>query len=266
MSSGLLARLDWHGHALEVDYAHGRSIAIPLDPHGPQPSFFTDRPAGAKPLRSGDYIGAVNQGGSCNAEVVELVPHCHGTHTECIGHLLAEPAAVQDCIDTEPVLARLVSLEPKAVEGRDWPEFAGEDLLGAVADPSTPPVEALVIRSLPNDPARRSRDYAAQPDYPVLSRVAMTGLAASPLRHLLVDSPSLDPAGEQDMSNHRAWWGLGNAQAPLGLDPSRRSVTEMIYAPDDLSDGLYWLHLELSPLLGDATPSRPMLYPLRVLA
>ena len=112
MSADLTARLDWHGQALEVDFSRGQSIAIPLDPHGPQPSFFTDQPAGARPLRSGDYVGDVSQGGSCNAEVVELVPHCHGTHTECRGHVLAERLTVQECIYPQPGLAQLISLAP----------------------------------------------------------------------------------------------------------------------------------------------------------
>ena len=47
-----------------------------------------------------------------------------------------------------------------------------------------------------------------------------------------------------------------------GGDKRRRSLTEMIYVPDGIPDGLYWLHLELAPLVSDATPSRPVLYPL----
>jgi len=77
--------------------------------------------------------------------------------------------------------------------------------------------------------------------------------------------PSLDiPRDEGKLANYRAWWGLDGRPAPPGFDPGRRSVTEMVFVPDELADGLYWLHLELAPLVGEATPSRPMLYPVTI--
>jgi hypothetical protein len=35
----------------------------------------------------------------------------------------------------------------------------------------------------------------------------------------------------------------------------------MIYVPDDIIDGDYWLDLQLSPIVSDAVPSRPIIYP-----
>ena len=57
---------------------------------------------------------------------------------------------------------------------------------------------------------------------------------------------------------------MADNPGPEGLDTSRRSATEMIFVPDGVPDGLYWLELGLSPLLSDATPSRPLLYPVEV--
>jgi hypothetical protein len=81
-----------------------------------------------------------------------------------------------------------------------------------------------------------------------------------PLRHLLLDTPSLDSAENASLENHRAWWGLDETGRTHGFPPQNRSITEMIYVADDIADGEYWLHLELSPLVSDATPSRPMIY------
>jgi kynurenine formamidase len=261
----LIARIDCNGLPIRVDFSAGRSIAIPLDPHGPQPAFFSGRPANARTLQVSGYVGDVQRGGSCNAETVEITPHCHGTHTECLGHLTEERQAVQETIYSEPVLARLASVRPGPGPGRkDSPRFSRAALEDALSGFRSPPVEALVIRALPNDPARRFRDYMEAPDYPVLGPQAMTWLASLPLRHLLVDSPSLDTPHDPMLANHRAWWGLDGREAPEGIDPARRSLTEMIWVPDELADGLYWLQLELSPLVGDATPSRPMLYPVEI--
>jgi len=257
----VIARIHWHGCQLEVDLSRGTSIAIPLDPHGPQPSFFSDRPARATPLHHGDFIGDVRQGGSCNAEWIELAPHCHGTHTECRGHLSEERLTVQDVIDNRPTLALLVSLEPEKTDaGPRW----ALDRLEAAWPAGLPDVRALIVRTLPNDPQRRHRDYARDPGYPVFTPDAMRHVASLSLKHLLLDTPSLDAVDERRLTNHRRWWGLDDIPAPRGIDPARRSVTEMIYVPDQVRDGLHWLHFGLSPILGDATPSRPSLYPVRV--
>ncbi len=255
-------QVELDGHTLRIDLLAGTPIAIPLDPHGPQPTFFTDVPASARPLRSGDYVGDVRLGGSCNAEVVQLVPHCHGTHTECRGHLTRERLKVQETVFTEPCLARLVSVAPRAEED-GYPCWSLDDLQDALDGDL--PVEALVVRTLPNDPGRMSTAYEHAPPYPVFSEAAMRWLATLPLKHLLVDSPSLDPAHDGGrLRIHRLWWCMDGNPGPRGLDTARRSATEMIFVPDPVPDGLYWLHLGLSPLLGDATPSRPILYPTEV--
>jgi len=266
----LRARIDWHGHGLVVDFSRGQAIAIPLDPHGPQPAFFTETPAHAEPMRAGSFVGSIAEGGSCNAEVVSFIPHCHGTHTECVGHITARAERVQDTIYTEPTVARLVSLAP-SLDGDDavnngGPVYADDDLATALAECGDMPFEALVIRSVPVDEDLRSRDYGRE-TYPVLEPAAIRRLAGSPLRHLLIDTPSLDTAHDGgQLANHHCWWGRSDVSAPGGIDAARRSITEMIFAPADLADGWYWLHLELSPVLGDATASRPVLYPVDGLA
>lgn len=263
----MIAQLDFDGLPLRVHLDRGRSIAIPLDPHGPQPAFFTDEPASARPLRAGDYVGDVRLGGTCNAEVVQLVPHCHGTHTECRGHLTHERLRVQDTVFPEPCLARLVSVTPEPGAEDGYPRWERAPLEAALAPALAKglPVEAIVLRTLPNDPARRATAYEHAPPYPVLSDAAATWLARQPLKHLLVDAPSLDPAHDGGaLRVHRLWWCMADNPGPGGLDTGRRSATEMIFVPDDLEDGLYWLELGLSPLLGDATPSRPILYPAEV--
>lgn len=258
------ALLETAGPRLRVDFDAGTPIAIPLDPHGPQPAFFIDRPASARPLRAGDYVGDVRLGGSCNAEVVELVPHCHGTHTECRGHLTRERLVVQETVFDAPCLALLVSVRPEAGAADGYPRWGLEPLRRALepALDSGWPVEALVLRTLPNDPARRSLAYEHAEPYPVFSDAAISWLATQPLKHLLVDAPSLDPAHDQGaLRVHRLWWCMAGNPGPERLDPARRSATEMIFVPDQLADGPWWLTLGLSPLQGDATISRPTLYP-----
>lgn len=258
-----------------MDLASGLPIAIPLDPHGDQPSFFAGAPARARPLRSGDYVGDVSQGGSCNAEIIEFVPHCHGTHTECMAHLNKDSGSVLELIDQKPCLARLVTLQGSPAEQcRD--NYAVEldpgeilltlnELRSQVELASGPGIDALLIRTMPNEVEKMTRDYALNPVYPVLSSEAIGWLAAHELKHLLLDTPSLDRAHDQGlMANHRCWWGMA-PNIPVGeFPPGRRSVTEMMFVPDDVQDGHYWLNLELQPLVSDATSSRPVIYPVEI--
>lgn len=253
----MIARVAIGGRLVRVDFSRPCPVAIPLDPHGRQPRFFSSVPATAEPLLSAGFIGDVRQGGSCNAEQISLAPHCHGTHTEGIGHLLADRPSVHDTVHPGPALALLVSL-PGSVGSE--PRIERSAVASALDRAWAAGVEALLIRTLPNDADKQRRDYD-QSGYPVLAPDAMDLLAELPLKHLLIDTPSLDPARDGGrLANHRRWWGL-DGRPTGGVDGRRRSVTEMIFAPDDLADGAYWLQLELAPLVSDATPSRPVLYP-----
>jgi arylformamidase len=250
----MYAQVNWHGRPLIIDYAAGCSLAIPLDPHGPQPAFFAPAAMSAEPLRAGAFVGDVRQGGSCNAEWLHWAPHCHGTHTECIGHITAQRLTVADCIDSGPVLAVLATVCPAAGMialaelQRRLPAGAGN-------------AAALILRTEPNGPEKLHRDYATGPAFPVLEKEAMAWLATLPLRHLLLDTPSADAPDNPRLDNHRIWWGRDPCVRQHGHPPQRRSITELIYAAAEVADGEYWLHLELSPLLSDATPSRPLIYP-----
>src|SRR5690348_18248837 len=78
-----------------ADMTRGISIAIPMRFEGPQPNFFGAPAATAEPVRSGDWEGDVRKGGSCNVYRYHFVPHCNGTHTECIGHMVEDKVSVQ---------------------------------------------------------------------------------------------------------------------------------------------------------------------------
>lgn len=266
------AELRWHGEDIRIDLGRGKSLAINLDPHGLQPSFFAPGPATTRPLQVGDYIGDVAQGGSCNAEVLEYIPHCHGTHTECRAHLQKDAGHVLDLIDQKPCLAALISLHGTAAGeteesgvSRTQPKerLLTLDELRTHADAfTTHRIDALIIRTLPNDDSKRQRNYADAAAYPVLSRESINWLAAQNLAHLLIDTPSLDRAQDSgQLVNHRSWWGLSESSGTHDAIHASRSVTEMIFVPDGVLDGHYWLNIELQPLIADAVSSRPVIYP-----
>jgi len=243
-------KVSWH-----ADFSRGRSLAIALDPKGRHPNYFAETSVQSRPLRRGEFVGDISRGGSCNAEVIEFSAHSHGTHTECIGHILPERQAVIGTIDEAPTLMRLLTITADSLDGDGRiPSSA----LGALENFEG---GALALRTLPNEADKQWRNYDETANFPVLSRAGMKKLSESPLMHLLLDTPSADHPESQRLENHASWWGLYAPVQPGVPNPAARSITEMIYVPDDITDGDYWLDLQLAPFVSDAVPSRPVIYP-----
>lgn len=269
--SRLLLTLD--DASYRVDTGAAIDISIPLEFDGAQPRHFGAAPARARPLAAGGFVGDTRRGGSCNCETLELTPHCNGTHTECIGHVTHERVSVSTTA-FEPLLeALVVSVTPSTAEatdeGADPPPPPGDRLvtaaaLAAAAAAFAPGAAALIVRTLPNGRDKASRDYGGPNAPPYLSLEAVRWIVGRGVRHLLLDLPSLDRSHDEGrLAGHRLFWGL----PPGGTDAAaatRRdaTITELVYVPDEVPDGRYALCLQLPPLVTDAAPSRPLLYPL----
>src|ERR687892_111660 len=93
------------------------SLAIPLDFNGPQPSFFGAPKATATPLRVGDFVGDTRQKGSCNVAELRLIPHCNGTHTESVGHIVHQGIPITE--PNNPMTASLLRAYCKPRSGVD---------------------------------------------------------------------------------------------------------------------------------------------------
>jgi arylformamidase len=266
--------LEHGGRRFAVDAARGVSLAIPLDVHGPQPAHFGAPPARATALEAGDFVGDTRRGGSCNCETITLVPHCNGTHTEGPGHVTRERMSVHDRALRPFYLSAVVSVaaEDAAAAGESsepGPQpgdrlVTSRALAAALQAADADDVEAVVVRLLPNDPAKTRRDWMTPPLPPYFSREAMALLVAMGVEHLLTDLPSVDRLlDEGRLCGHRVFFGLpaGSSDAAQVARPGA-TITEMIYVPDAVADGLYALSLQLAPWVSDAAPSRPVLYPL----
>lgn len=266
-------RFEMAGRRLRADFGEPLSIAIPLDFSGPQPSCFDAPSATARALRAGGFVGDVRAGGSCNCEQLTLVPHCNGTHTECVGHVTEDRVAIADRLRGGLSLALLVSLRPVAAatvaEDSD-PAPAPDDLLvtaGALAEAVArhpgPAPQALVVRTLPNPSDRLQQRYQGPAPAPFLSRQAAQWLAQGGIEHLVLDLPSADRADDGGrLTAHRAFFGLppGSRHAPDAGRP-QATITELAWVAAEIADGWYLLDLQIPPFLADAAPSRPLLYP-----
>jgi arylformamidase len=234
----------------------GIDCSIPLEASPTNPrAWYVDAPV-IEPVRTAEWTGSVAEGGSVNFRNIFFNPHGHGTHTECLGHITPEVYSVNGVIRKQFMKALLVSIEPQQrahADGKTDAVVTGEQLAQLLENQSC---EALLIRTLPNGPEKRSTDYSStNPAYFDADIVPL--LDAAGVKHLLVDVPSVDRENDGGaLVFHHAFWGVPDDQR---FD---RTITEMIYVPDEAEDGIYLLNIETAPFVNDATPSRPVIYPL----
>ncbi|MEW7001850.1 cyclase family protein [Serratia ureilytica] len=198
----------------------------PLDFADNPTNLYGVAPADSAPLSYGDTVASVRHGGVCNAERISLVPHCHGTHTECIGHILAETHNVAD-LPLEPfIAATLIRVRPQRADGTTESynaSAASEDWLitqaaldDALAPLSGDYLQALVIA------VETPSDFRAAACAPYFSHQALARIVELGVQHLLVDIPSIDRLYDGGrMDNHRRFWGLmpptGRTRAQIRL-------------------------------------------------
>jgi kynurenine formamidase len=265
------ARVVIDGRELVVDLSRPLDLALELDFAGPQPRHFGAPRASSRAYETheGEFRGSVERGSSCNCEMITLIPHCNGTHTECSGHLTRERLDAWRVAPAGLVPAVLLSVAAEAAGGEgSYPlPQPGDRLITRRALEQAWPVDlpfhprAVVIRTLPNGEYKRARDYSGEIP-PYLSQEAAVLLVSRGVLHLVVDLPSIDRAHDDGrLSAHRLFFGLPRGSVRLA-EASRAdaTITELAFIPEALDDGAYLLELQVPALGGDAVPSRPLLY------
>jgi kynurenine formamidase len=255
----MLATYPYQGQIFSFDPGAPIDISLPLAPDDQQVNCFWAEPVVFDVIRVGAFVGSVAEGGSTNYKRVHLTPHGNGTHTECYGHISPEPDATLDrCLRRFLFVAKLISVAPRRQANDDWVVLLADvqNALQKLGSGTELLPEALILRTLPNDLSKRTRQYSGtNPTYlePALAQY----LAEHHVQHLLLDLPSVDR--EEDggaLLAHHAFWQYPQA--------TRRgaTITELIFVPDAVKDGLYLLNLQVTSLVLDASPSKPILYPL----
>jgi arylformamidase len=265
------ATIKINGREFAFDAGKPLDIAIPLDFKGVQPNAYGVEKASSSACEAGELVGDTRLGGSCNFEQVKFIPHCNGTHTESIGHITNRRISVHDSLKDAFILATLVSIVPENAlhTAETYPfELNETDLLitkvaleNALENVAPYSLEGLIIRTLPNDESKKSRLYLENVP-PFFSTEAMNFIVESKIKHLLVDTPSIDRIfDEGKLSNHRIFWNV--AQGAFETNEKsliNNTITELIFAPDEIEDGNYLLNLQIAAFVSDASPSRPILF------
>lgn len=254
-----------------VDTSKPLEISIPINFNGEQPNTYDVELAQAQPYQAGDMIGDTRQGGSCNFEKYTIIPHCNGTHTECVGHITDERISVNNILKDVFFVGEMITVEPVgAVDTNEKydPELNTADYVitkESIKDKikKDNDVKALMIRTLPNDDSKKTRRYI-QHEPPFFSNDAMEYINELVIEHLLIDIPSVDRTFDQGkLTNHHIFWNVKQGSHEAGKNYSLKTITEMIYAPDEIKDGKYIVNIQIPDWKSDAAPSRIFLFNLQ---
>jgi arylformamidase len=269
----MLISVETNNKIFEIDSEEPIDISIPLGFNSLQPNIYGVANATSKAYEDEHFVGDTRRGGSCNFENLALNPHCNGTHTECVGHITHERISVNECLRDVFMLADLITVSPENasetndsyfvdLEKNDF--FITKNSIEKALSNRKLQIEnckSLIIRTLPNDDTKKSRDYSLQKP-PFFSTEAMRYIVEIGVEHLLVDMPSLDKLHDEGkLSNHRIFWNVEQGSFEKNTQTKvNNTVTEMIYVPNEITDGEYLLNLQIAPFVLDASPSRPILF------
>ena len=245
----MLASINHQLRKIIVDLSKPIDISIPLEAGPGKLSAWYVPPVKIEPVRTAEWVGDVNEGGSVNFRNIYFNPHGHGTHTECVGHISKEWYSVNKSLKQFFFLAKLITITPERF-GED--EIITRQQVEKAVGLDT--CEALIIRTLPNILSKTTRQYS-NTNPPYLNQEAALYILEKGIDHLLIDLPSVDR--EQDNGQllaHHAFW---NYPENTRL---KSTITELIYVPDEIIDGLYLLNLQIASFENDASPSKPVLY------
>lgn len=236
---------------LHFDLQQPFDISTPLHDGEPQINCYSAPLFRTEPVRAGNFIGSTKEGGLLNYKNVFLNPHGNGTHTECVAHISDLPITIHESLQRFHFLAQLISITPQR-EGNNAciTKEQVEEKLKEIP-------EALIIRTLPNTKEKLSKNYN-RTNPPYLHADAAQWICEKNMLHILIDLPSLDPEVDGGkLLAHRAFFRY--PENPR----TEATITELIYVPDSVPDGIYLLNLQIVSFQLDVSPSKPVLYPIK---
>ncbi len=246
----MFATINHKGKTYKADLDKPMDISIPLRATKENVSAWYVQPPRFEPVRMGDWIGDVSQGGPVNFRDIFFNPHGHGTHTECVGHISKEFYTINQCLKNFIFICEVISVIPT--------ELPNSDLIITKASLEImlkgKNVEAVAIRTLSNPVSKLSMQYS-NTNPPFMQPEAMHYLTSCGIDHLLFDMPSVDKEKDDGKlpAHHTFWEYPHNTQ-------QHRSITELIYVPNNILDGTYLLNIQIASFENDASPSKPVLY------
>ncbi|GAA3597161.1 cyclase family protein [Flavivirga amylovorans] len=245
----MIATIQYNSKKLQIDLSLPIDLSIPLSASKNNVNaWYLDAPI-IEPAKDGDRIVSVEEGACVNFNNISFNPHAHGTHTECVGHITKKVHSVNKNLKQFFFLAEVVTVAPEKLNG-DF-VISKKQLRFAIGNKKR---DAIVIRTIPNTKEKLTAQYS-HTNPPYLLEDAAIYLREKGVKHLLIDVPSVDKEKDEcALLAHNAFW---NTKGKIRLDAT---ITEFIFVPNKVEDGMYFLNLQMAPFENDASPSKPILY------
>ena len=232
-----------------IDLSKPIDISMPLKADSSNPTaWYVGIPRFEAVMENG-FIGDVKKGGAVNFKNIFFNPHGNGTHTECVGHISKEEYTINQCLTEFFFLANVVSITPKLINQDNV--IVLEQIKKAWKNNGA---KAIVIRTLPNDNTKLSMQYSnTNPTF--VDKKAIQFLIENGVEHLLIDTPSVDKEEDEgELISHHVFW-----EYPENTQ-KQRTITELIFVPEKVGDGSYFLNIQIASFENDASPSKPLLF------
>jgi len=265
-------KIEHKGNKFTIDSKQFFDISIPYNFNGEQPNFYNVDKGSLKPFKIDEQSWSVADGASCNVPEISMNIHCTGTHTESVGHLLKNLGNIGSILTDTFMPALLITVDQVKIDTckesyhchvekneavicmnaiksqvEKWPESSST---------------TLIIRTIPNNDSKKSMQFNSSPP-PFFTNESLQYITKLGVQHLIVDLPSVDRMADDGLlGNHRIFWGdEKNPHGEVNVD-SRKTITELVYIPNSVEDGFYFVNIQIPHFVCDAAPSRPLLFPI----
>lgn len=245
----MIATIQCNSKKHQIDLSNPLDISMPLRGSKNNVNVWYIGPPKISPVKMGSWIGKVTKGSVVNFNNINFNPHAHGTHTECVGHITKDFHSINQHLKQFFFFAELITVAPEK-QGNDF-VISKKQIQFAFGNKKR---DAVIIRTIPNTNEKFSRQYS-NTNPPYLLEDATIFLRDKGIKHLLIDLPSVDREKDQGkLLSHNAFW---NTKGKMRLNAT---ITELIFVPNSIQDGTYFLNIQIAPFENDASPSKPVLY------
>ena len=247
----MLVGIHIDGTNYQVDLNNGTDLSFPLNHGTDNPKCFYAPDPNFEPVKTETFIGSTASGSPVNFYNVFFNPHGNGTHTECVGHIAKEKYHINDCFEDSFLLAKLIALEVEKTSSGDF-RISKKALEKKVKANEQ---KTLIIKTNIYDHFD-GRDFSGK-NPPYFEPAAIAYLRDCGIEHLLTDFPSVDrEEDEGKLEAHKLFWDY-----PENIRKNC-TITELIFVPKGIKEGIYLLNMHIMNLSLDAAPSRPIIYKL----
>jgi kynurenine formamidase len=255
-------KIEHNNKLYQINSRDGISISIPMNFNDDNnPKFYDETNPKKEFYTYNDIEYNVNNNAGCNVPLVKFNVHCSGTHTETASHVFSDADSIGNLLDLNFLPAVLISLNPESNLDDKYhstitldDRIISKEMLKESLASETEFIDCIIIRTLPNSEDKKNKNYNNS-SHPFLSNDAVYFLKDKGVKHIIIDTPSIDKSDDGgQLKNHKIFF--------LDDDKTinKNTVTELAYIPDTCIDGRYFVCIGFPNFQLDAAPSNPVIY------